>query len=425
MSPRDVALHELDARRLPHWRSELLEPLQFELSDPRDRALAEQIVAGVVKNLYLLDHLTAHYSKRSASAIDPLARKIIAIGLYQLRFLSRIPASAAVDEAVKQAKRFGLERAAGFVNAVLRNATREPDPPLPSADADPAAYAQIVLSHPPEVFARASALIGVPAALEFCRHNNAEPPTIVRLFKGVEPRELAIDGIHLTPHTSPNMLVVTGAKHRHLAHWAAAALAQVQDPTSASVVSHLQLTPGLRVMDRCCGMGTKTLQILDAITSTGVIVAVDPSARRCTALRQLLSARKINNVALMQTAMVSPRRDQFKAPFDRILIDTPCSNSGVLSRRPEARYFQDEPSLKSLHKLQDEILLDSADLVAPGGLMVYSTCSVWPSENQDRIAAFLRVRKDYQLVKEQATWPESKAPETYRDGGYWAVMRRT
>src|SRR5690242_2699347 len=170
MNARDAALLELDAIRLPGWRGGAARRrLQITEPDPRDRALAEQIRIGVIKNLLLLQHLIAHHSDRSLKNIDEIVQKVLAIGLYQLRFLTRIPPSAAVDEAVEQTRRFGQPRAAGFVNAVLRNAIRNPDPPMPP---------EIALSHPHVLMERLRDLLGdEQQVLAFARHDNREPPT--------------------------------------------------------------------------------------------------------------------------------------------------------------------------------------------------------------------------------------------------------
>ena len=133
---RDYALAEIDARRLPAWRENLLRSKNIAEPQGRDRGLANQIVIGVIKNLLHLRWLMEEYSGRSSKSIEALVQKILAIGLYQIRFLDRVPASAAVDEAVEQAKRFGQKRAAGFVNAVLRKAARGPMPQGPNRDTE-------------------------------------------------------------------------------------------------------------------------------------------------------------------------------------------------------------------------------------------------------------------------------------------------
>jgi 16S rRNA (cytosine967-C5)-methyltransferase len=424
-APRDFALLELDAKRLPNWPANSLKKRNppDPPADPRDRALAENITIGVIKNLLLLQHLVQHYSGKSLKSIDPPVQRILAIALYQLRFLDRIPASAAVDQAVEQTRRFGQSKAAGFVNAILRKATRDPEPPLPPRDS-PIEYARIVLSHPHELFTALERLLGQDDALKFCEHDQSEPPTIVRLSRGADPCTLAAEGILITPHEQSGMYVITGAKRASLAQWAAQGIAQVQDPTAAAVVPHLRAEPGQTVLDRCAGLGTKTLQLREAVGETGVVVAMDAAKPRCQGLQHLLDQRKITNVTVHCAPWLKDLPD-LPARFDRILADVPCSNSGVLARRPEARFAQNPKALASLAKLQDQILEDSAPHFAPGGLLVYSTCSVWPQENQERIKQFLARHSEFQLDHEQHILPSfDDDPAHYHDGGYLAVLRR-
>ena len=428
MNPRDWALLELDDRRLPAWKPNLA-PRPRDRSpptDPRDLALAERILIGVIKNHALLVYLAQHYSKRSQRQIDPLVMKILSIALYQLRFLDRIPASAAVDEAVEQCRRFGRARAAGFVNAVLRNATRHPDVPLPDPQRDPESHAAVVLSHPREVFRRLTRIMSADDALAFCRHDNAKPPTLVRLFRGATIDQLATAGVTIAPHEQGGIYVVAGAKRAQIESWARRGLAQVQDATSAQAVEHLDLKPGQRVLDRCSGLGTKTLQIREHVGPDGALVAIDPSPQRCEGLRAMLEARGIENVTVHQVGMLGDLPSTGRDAFDRILIDVPCSNSGVLARRPEARYAQDERSLRSLEHLQRDILDDTAPYLVPGGLLVYSTCSVWPAENEDQVRTFLARHADYELRHSRATLPSFREidPSRYHDGGFVAVLRR-
>jgi 16S rRNA (cytosine967-C5)-methyltransferase len=434
MTARDHALRNLDGRRLPGWPVNLLKRFREKSpADPRDVALAERIYIGVVKNLLLLQDRIEHYSGKRLKQVDPLVQKILAIGLYQLGFLDRIPASAAVNEAVGQAKRFGRARAAGFVNAVLRNATRQPvgagqNPggDLTADNADIADYAEKVLSHPRELFEKISELLGWDAALKFCRHDNAEPPTLVRVLDGVEIAALQADGLEIQPHERAGIFVVGGGTQKIFADWARRGLAQVQDVTAAAVVDQLQLAPGMRVLDRCAGRGTKTLQILQRVGGSGNVVAADASGERCESLKELLAERGVGNVAVHLATHLRSIANVIPDSFDRVLIDVPCSNSGVLARRPEARYAQDDRRLKSLSKLQREILEDTAPFLAAGGLLIYSTCSIWPSENELLIGQFLSRFSDFHLLKEGTIWPsfETDSPFHYHDGGYIALLRK-
>jgi 16S rRNA (cytosine967-C5)-methyltransferase len=217
------------------------------------------------------------------------------------------------------------------------------------------------------------------------------------------------------------MFVVEGAIPSHLAKWAYDGIAQVQDPTAAAVVSQLEIAAGETVLDRCCGLGTKTLQIRQATGDSGSIIAIDPSEERCSILQRLTADRGISNIQVHRAGSVPAN-----ATFSKILIDAPCSNSGVLARRPEARYAQDDKSLKSLARLQDTILDDTAAALLPAGRMVYSTCSIWPQENSDRVAAFLTRHKHYRMLREQLTLPSTDPdPAHYHDGGYYALLERT
>ena len=150
---------------------------------------------------------------------------------------------------------------------------------------------------------------------------------------------------------------------------------------------------------------------------------MDPAEPRCETLRQTLARRQITNATVHCAAWLKDIPDL--PHFDAILADVPCSNSGVLARRPEARYHQTPAALASLAKLQDMILDDTAPFLKPGGRLVYSTCSVWPEENRHRVDAFLMRHPDYTLESDQSTLPSFDAdPTRYHDGGYVAVLRR-
>ena len=429
MAARDYALISLDAKTLPNWPADQLRPRPRDPqppSDPRDRALAEQITLGVVKNLLHLQHLTAHYAQRPVKKIDPVPQKILAVALYQIRFLDRVPAPAAVHEAVEQAKRFNLPRAAGFINAVLRKALNAPTPPMPDPAKHPADYAEIALSHPKAIFRRFEQVMGTADAIRLCEHDNAEPPTIVRLFDGRSATDLEAVGITVTPHVQPGMYVVKPARPQLLAEWARKGVAQVQDPTAALVVPELDLRPGQTVLDRCCGLGTKTFQMHAALGADGKVLAVDPSDARCETLCRLASDRRIDNLVVRKTGMLEGLSPDDPKTFDRILIDAPCSNSGVLARRPEARYAQTDAALASLAQLQDRILDDTAPALSKGGRLVYSTCSIWKEENEARVEGFLSRHPNYRLVGQQTTLPSLDTdPTKYRDGGYYAVLHKS
>jgi len=418
MNARDYALYLIHQAHLPGWNKPTkLKPASL---DPRDRALGESIAAVVAKNLLLLKYAIKHYSGREMKAVDPVVQMILAVAIAQLRYFDRVPDSAAVDEAVEQTKRLKLGRAGGFVNAVLRRATREPELPLPSRERVED-YVRIVLSHPPELFHRMVSLMGEKKALALCERNNTEPPTIVRA--GDTFLSQLREGIAARRHKQDGMWVVEGASEGDFAKWSDAGIAQVQDPTSASVVSKLELDTGERGLDRCCGMGTKTLQMASAAGASGFVAALDPSKFRIERLNALLAKREITWVQTHAVGMLD--QITIDRPFDRILVDAPCSNSGVIIRRPEARYRQDAKSTASVVQLQQRILLDTIPHLRPGGTLVYSTCSIWPEENGDQVTWLTKQTDDFEVVSVETTLPSLNAEAIHHcDGGFTAVLTK-
>lgn len=423
---RDQALLHLDARPLPEWPAHAIRirrPRSQAALDPRDRALAEQLELGVIKNLLQLQFWIEHYARRPLHKIHPTLQKILALALYQLRFLDRIPASAAVNEAVEQTRRFGMKHASSFVNAVLRKAAGDSRQSLPDVAEDPARQAQWIYSHPPELFDRLCNLVDPTQALAICRHNNQEPPTIARLFPGRTLKDLANAGASALPHQQSGMAVIQKADKALLTSLADSAIAQVQDPTSAQVVQAADINPGQTILDRCCGVGTKTIQMCQQLGPTGHIVAIDPSQFRCDTLRQSLARLQIHNVQVVQTDRFPREIAELPRPFHRILVDAPCSNSGVLARRPEARYAQSDKHISDLQQLQQQILQDCVDLLAPDGWLIYSTCSIWPGENQQMVRWLIRKHSHLQLIREEQTLPSTDDdPTAYHDGGYYAIL---
>ena len=300
----------------------------------------------------------------------------------------------------------------------------QPDVELPNERLDPVAYMTTVLSHPPDVVERLIASYGIDEALRICRHDQCEPPIVVRLFPHATVDQLAVDGVTITPHENRGLYVVDGATRAILSQWATDGVAQAQDATSSSTVGSLEVRPGQWVLDRCAGRGTKTIQLQALVGPSGGVVALDPAAPRIEDLRASLVARRIENVAVhpsatLEEAGLNGRR------FDRVLVDAPCSNSGVFARRHEARYRQSRSMLRSVAHLQRKILDDTAPATELGGLLAYSTCSIWPEENQRVAAEFATRHPQYVLINEKVILPSSDATSTYRDGGYVAVFERT
>jgi 16S rRNA (cytosine967-C5)-methyltransferase len=436
MSARDHALWRIDQEDLPGWQSKSLRTTKLYDLGTRDADLAENIYLGTVKNLLHLRWLTEHYSGRTCRQIDLPVQKILAIALYQLRYLQNIPASTAVDQAIEQTRRFKLGKADAFVNAVLRQSLRQPAVGLPTID-QPAEYADKVLSLPAETFGRLARHLGQKAALEIARHALAEPPLTLRLYPGVTLEQLTAvtpPVVKFSPHTTPGFVVAADARRNHIADWHSARLAQPQDPTAGRVVEHLHLAAGQNVLDRCCGVGTKTLQIATQFPNTINIWAIDNSEKRIATLEDVIAHAGPNsgfNLIRVHRAANIPTGGDTPALFDRALLDVPCSNSGVWARRAEAKYRQSPPTLQHLAELQRNLLADTLQRIRVGGILVYSTCSIWPEENEQVVqSVLLATNAKAELLSQLLALPKglnldgTLSPTTYHDGGFVAVIRR-
>jgi 16S rRNA (cytosine967-C5)-methyltransferase len=167
------------------------------------------------------------------------------------------------------------------------------------------------------------------------------------------------------------------------------------------------------------------MQLAEAVGPGGRVFAIDPNARRCDMLRRTLAERSIGHVGVIEASWMKQAKAALPEQFDRVLIDAPCSNSGVLIRRPEARYAQSAGALRSLAKLQKAILSDTAPFVRSGGRLVYSTCSIWPEENERIVEWFIAGHDGWRLVDQQATLPStSHDPSIHHDGGFAAILER-
>lgn len=290
--------------------------------DSRDAGLVSEIVFGVLRYRAQLDYLIEHYAVRRAR-LDPEVRMALRMGIYQLRYLERIPPHAAVAESVDLVKRARKRSAAGLVNAVLRKVNREPI-------AWP--RREVELSCPEWLLARWEGLYGAETAAGIARAALAEPE---RYTRGT----------------------------------------RLQDIGSQSIVPLLGLSPGQTFLDLCAAPGNKTAQALESPVRA---VACDIHHHR---LRQLKSATP--NLVVLDGARPLP----FARPFERILVDAPCSGTGTLGRNPEIKWRLTSADLGRLHRLQVELLASALGALAPGGLLVYSTCSLEPEENETVVAA--------------------------------------
>jgi len=369
--------------------------------DPRDASLCTEIVYGTLRWRRHLDWRLAPHLNRPLAKLDPWVRALLRLTLYQLVFLDRVPRWAAVDEAVSVARlKSRVPGPAEFVNAVLRSFTRAAAPPPPPAD--PIEAASVRWSFPDWMAARWIARYGPDEAERLMAALNERPPVTIRanslrisredLAARLRDEELA--------ETDPTALAPEGLTVRRggVGRWAAFASGwcSIQDEASMLIARLLDPQPGEMVADTCAAPGTKTTHMAQLMGNRGRIVAMDPNAAR---LRLLAQAATRLGVSIVEahTGGVAAVSGRWKNRCDRVLVDAPCSNLGVLRRNPDVKWKREEADLGRLAEKQQSVLTAGAALAKPGGRLVYATCSLEPEENDDVVRSFLAAHPDWRV----------------------------
>jgi 16S rRNA (cytosine967-C5)-methyltransferase len=385
------------------YASVLLAALDSRMRED-DRALCHELVLGVLRRKLWLDKTIEHFGERKIEKLDLAVRLALEVGLYQLRFLTRVPASAAVNESVNFVRASRVKSAAGFVNAVLRRATREPDYDPVAAIVDPIQKLSIETSHLSWLIERWVQAFGFDEAAAFARANNQAAPTAVRLTakasrdKGAAERvlqKLRDAGTEvIASQIAPDSWRVTGAANviRSLAD---DGLIYLQDEASQLLAHLLNVEPNQRVLDLTAAPGSKATHIA-ALAPSATIVAGDVHPHRVETMRRLAVRQEARIGVLVHDATKPlPFTDE---SFDRVLLDAPCSGTGTLRRNPEIRYRLRPDDISELAEQQKQMLACAAAVVRPGGRLLYSTCSVEPEENERVIDQFASNHPDFRAV---------------------------
>ena len=376
------------------------------LDDDRDKALAAEIATGVERWRAALDYLIEMLAARRIDRLDTEIVTILRLSAYQLLHLTRVPAAAVVDDAVELARRAKKRSASGFVNAVLRSLSRRrtslPLPPRPAdAGAREAAldYLSTTLSHPRWLVSRWYDRYGFAGTERWLKFDNTHARLTLRANRlkntPVElAARLAADDIRVSPgRFAPDALIV---EHGQPLGTSERGLFVVQDEASQLVSLLVNAAPGARVLDCCASPGGKTTAIAGAMGDRGLIIACDVRARRIELLAQTVQDSGSHIVRIVQADAASPL--PFSRKFDFVLLDAPCSGLGTLRRDPDIRWRRREEDLAVLAATQRRMLEQAAACVAPGGRLVYATCSSEPEENEDVVEGFLAEDRAFTLV---------------------------
>lgn len=372
--------------------------------DQRDRALAHELVYGVLRHRASLDWRLGLVADRPVERLPLVVRGALWLGAYQLLHLDRVPASAAVDESVDLVKRLPGGHWAGFVNAVLRRLAREPAPPWPSLETDPLRSLSLRYSCPSWLAARWLARYGPAKAEAACRATTVAPPLTIRANRLKTTREalaeaLTAEGcvVRPTAYSPDGLLVEKRGAVTDLPQFEQG-LFYVEDEAAQLVARLLDPRPGELVLDACAAPGGKATHLAAMMRDRGEIVALDRSDARLARLRENCRRLGIHIVRPLAADAAAERHDHpaLARAFDRVLVDAPCSGLGVLRRHPEGKWRKGEADLAAHHAAQARLLDGAARRLRPGGVLVYSTCSPEPEENEQVIDEFCDRHPEFQ-----------------------------
>ena len=433
MGARETALNVLIAcRKEGGWSNGVLkEYLQRDHLDRRDAALATRLCYGVLQNRLKLDHYLQQLLTGKLKDLHPAVRDILHLGLYQMKEMDKVPTSAAVNESVDLAKKYCKKQryAPGLVNAVLRKAA---DAPLQ----EPTGW-QEKYSHPQPLIDLLKGYVGKERIEPMLRANNEAPETVVQvntlvITTAALAQRLESEGVTVQPHGwMKDCLVLSGTGNLEKLPSFREGLFYVQDAAAKLSVLCAELTPGQNVLDCCAAPGGKSFAAAIAMENRGSIVSCDVHPHKAELIAngaarlgiEVLSARCQDATAFVP---------DWEEKMDTVIADVPCSGLGIIRKKPDIRY-KNLQELASLPALQLQILKNQARYVRPGGVLLYSTCTLLRQENEGIVEAFLKEDTRFQLEKLPlpAAFPENTSgmlalvPGEYdTDGFFIAKLRR-
>ncbi len=419
LAPRRASLEMLAAIRAGRTLDAALDAAAPGLADP-DRRLAHELAAGVLRHRSDLDDRLRPLVHHGWRRVAPPLQDLLRLGAYQLVHLDRIPAHAAVSTSVALAREVVGDRAGGFVNAVLRRVQREPG--------EPSTTTARRHSHPEWLVQRWHDRLGAEETDALLQAQNRRPPLVLQPAReelDTIADRLDREGVAWEPAPFGAGLVLSGGRPRDLPGFAEGAF-HVQDPAQALVCRFTDPPGGSTLYDACAAPGGKTIALGRRV---GRVIAGDWRLTRIGRLRRNLQRAGGGN----ETVVVADARTPPLRPLDAVLVDAPCLGTGTLARHPDARWRVTPEGLAALSERQAEILRGVAHAVAPGGLLVYATCSLEPEENQEQVDRFLREHADFRREASRSIPPELLTPDGDltlwpqqhdTDGAYAARLRR-
>ena len=391
----------------------------------KDRALLQAVVFGVLRWRARLDWIIAHFSSTPLNRIDPKVMNILRLGLFQIIYLDRVPASAAVNTSVEMAKSVTEPYVVRFVNGLLRNAAKKyQQVSYPDATQDPVSALAIQKSFPDWLVKRWLNRFGFENAGLLCDVANTIPPLTIRCNTLKTDRESVLKCVEkdvehadYTPY-SPDGLFLSHPKQSIPKIKAfEEGMFQVQDEAAQLVTFLLHPRPGETILDACAGLGGKTGHIAQMMKNRGKLIAMDNNEKKLHRLMIEMHRLGISSVTTRIHDLTHRPDNTSKEKFDRVLLDAPCSGLGVVRRNPDAKWRTKESDLNHQSKRQSIFLSNLAHLVKPNGVLVYCVCSTEDEENDTVIKGFLNTHRNFAIQNNPDTLP-GKAQSLLTGNGY-------
>ena len=379
-----------------------------ELAGP-DKALLYEIVHGVVRWQGRLDWILNGFYKGTFSKAIPNLKNALRVALYQILFLDRVPDYAAVNEVVEFVKKLQGQKPADLVNAVLRNIIRSKNSiRYPNPEEDLVGYLSAYYSHPSWMVKRYVARFSREETEKLLLINNEKPFLTLRINAlKTKPEEFKslLDAVNLKYRQGsylPEFFKLMNLTNITAWEYYGKGYFNIQDESAGLACRLLDVHEGLRVVDMCAAPGGKTAYIAALMHSRGEVVAIDRFESRLKLLQKNMDRLSVDCVRIV----VADALEYKSIPFDRVLVDVPCSGSGTLSKKPDIKWKKDIFDIRNMNELQLKLLKKAATLVKPGGVIVYSTCSMEPEENFEIVKKFLDENPDFSFESARGKFPD-------------------
>ena len=400
---------------------------KYQYLDKRDRAFITRVTEGTLENMLQMDYIIERFSKVKVENMKPVIRNILRMSVYQLKYMDSVPDSAVCNEGVRLAQKRGFYQLKGFVNGVLRSVARNLDKvEYPSKEKQPLLYLSVTYSMPEWIVKSWCELYGFDAVEKICQDMHEEKPTSIRCNLDKTEKEQIIESLKeqgIQVEQSPYLDYALGIRGYN---YMKAVLAfkrgwfQVQDVSSMLVAETAAPKKNDYVIDVCAAPGGKSTHMAELLQGSGMVEARDLTEYKVDLIRENIARHGLSNMkAVQMDATVDDPDSHQKA--DVLVCDLPCSGLGVMGKKTDIRYKMTKEKAAELANLQRQILSVVWDYVRPGGTLVYSTCTIHRSENEDNTAWFLKEHPEFSLEFQRQIFPG----EAGSDGFFLAKLVRS